>query len=134
VQVKVDRVHVQPVPEIAVTVKLVGGSVTVTIPLVAAEPTALETVIEYDAPACPGLTLPTLDTAAVRVGVVGAGGVLLLLLDVHPATKRRLRTTQIPNRADAKRLNDREGLGIAAILWQAETRSPRAAGQAEIYA
>jgi hypothetical protein len=46
VQLNVARVHVQPVPEIAVTVKLVGGSVTVTAPLVAADPAALETVIE----------------------------------------------------------------------------------------
>jgi len=46
VQVNVASVHIQPAPAIAVTVKLVGGSVTVIIPLVAAAPAALETVIE----------------------------------------------------------------------------------------
>ena len=48
--VNVARVQVQPDPEIAVTVKFVGGSVTVMVPLVAAAPEALETVMEYDAP------------------------------------------------------------------------------------
>ena len=44
VQVVEARVHVHPVPEIAVTVKPVGGSATVTVPLVAALP-VFETVI-----------------------------------------------------------------------------------------
>jgi hypothetical protein len=39
-------VHVQPVPATPVIVKFVGGSVTVTVPLLAAAPAALDTVIE----------------------------------------------------------------------------------------
>ena len=44
VQMVVVRVHVHPVPEIAVTVKPVGGSVTVTVPLVGPLP-VFETVM-----------------------------------------------------------------------------------------
>jgi hypothetical protein len=44
VQVNVASTHVQPVPEIVLTVKPVGGSTTVTVPLVAAVP-VFETVI-----------------------------------------------------------------------------------------
>jgi hypothetical protein len=44
VQVIEDRVHVQPVPAMAVTVKPVGGSTTVTVPFVAALP-VFETVM-----------------------------------------------------------------------------------------
>ena len=44
VQVVVARVHVHPVPEIAVTVKPIGGSAAVTVPLVAPFP-VFDTVI-----------------------------------------------------------------------------------------
>lgn len=44
------RVHVQPVPVTMVIVKFVGGSVTVTVPLVGPAPAALETVTLYVAP------------------------------------------------------------------------------------
>lgn len=45
---------------------------TVTVPLVAAAPAALETVIVYVAPTCPGLRVPRPATVAERLGAVGA--------------------------------------------------------------
>jgi len=67
-------VQVQPVPEIAVTVKFVGGSVTVTAPAVADAPAALATVIEYTAFDAPELMFARPETAAERLGVVGVEG------------------------------------------------------------
>jgi len=65
----VARTHVQLAPDTRVTEKPVGGSVTVTVPLVAPAPDALDTVMVYLAFCWPGLKLPRLDTAAERLGV-----------------------------------------------------------------
>jgi hypothetical protein len=116
VQLNVAKVQVQPVPVIAVTVKLVGGSVTVTAPVVAAAPAALETVIEYVAPVCPGLTFPTAEAAPVRIGVVGVG--VLLLFVVQPAMKKIAARLAIPSiRADTPPQKNRKARSIAAILF-----------------
>ena|SRR6185312_12347449 len=67
VHVPDDTVQVQPVPAMAVMVKPVGGSATVTVPLVAALP-VLETVMLYVAFCSPLLKLPWVVTLAVRAG------------------------------------------------------------------
>jgi hypothetical protein len=68
VQVVVDNVHVQFVPEMAVTVNPVGGSATVTVPLVAAVP-VLVTWIVYVAFCWPLLKFPCVVTLADSAGV-----------------------------------------------------------------
>jgi hypothetical protein len=58
VQLSVAMTHTQfdPAPPVMlVTVKLMSGSVTVTLPVVAAAPAALDTTIEYFAPTSLGL-------------------------------------------------------------------------------
>ena len=67
-QVVVANVHVQFVPEIAVTVNPVGGSTNVTVPLVAPVP-LLVTWIVYVAFCWPLLKFPCVVTVAVRAGV-----------------------------------------------------------------
>jgi hypothetical protein len=120
VQVNVDNVQVQPVPEIAVTVKFVGGSVTVTSPTVAAALAALETVIVY-VPEWPGLTLPTLDTAAVRFGVVGAAGPD----EVQPTAKRPATRAEIISARKTRFFVGRLSECIVVPLYTGEVRVTR---------
>ena len=90
VQVKVAKVQLQFVPEIAVAVSPVGRvSVIVTVPVVEAVPLFL-TVIVYVAPVCPWLKLPVCVLVTVRSGavgtttVVGSLAVLLVVLVSPP--------------------------------------------------
>jgi hypothetical protein len=112
-QVNVANVQVQPVPVMLVAVKLVGGSVTVTVPLVGPALAAFETVIMYAAPTCNGRRVPRPVTVAERLGGVGA---------LAPALPPAPAPAEQPLEANTAMVPTPQAHKIAAVVMQVWTR------------